>query len=78
MAQTALQDAIQDLTFMAEKQKEPLLKICYVMAITICEQHLPKERKIIEDAHAAGVVDGDFSTGFTGSDYFTQNFNPSS
>ena len=44
MAQnTALQEAIEDLKFMANKQTEPLQRIAFNMAITICEQHLPKE-----------------------------------
>ena len=44
MAQnTALQEAIEDLKFMANKQRNPLERIAFNMAITICEQHLPKE-----------------------------------
>ena len=39
----AIQEAIEDLKFMANKQTEPLQRIAFNMAITICEQHLPKE-----------------------------------
>ena len=77
MAQTALQELIEYI----EKDYEWFLKHSpdYGVVPKILEKAqslLPKERQIIENAHATGVVDGDFSTGFTGSDYFTQNFNP--
>jgi hypothetical protein len=65
MAQTALQELIE---WMQEVDAPSGI-------IKKAQSLLPKERQIIEDAHTAGVVDGDFSTGFTGSDYFTQNFN---
>ena len=39
----AIQEAIEDLKFMSNKQTEPLQRIAFNMAITICEQHLPKE-----------------------------------
>ena len=43
MAEKKLQEAIEDLKFMANKQTEPLQRIAFNIAITICEQHLPKE-----------------------------------
>jgi len=38
-----LKDAIDDLKFMANKQTEPLQRVAFNIAITICEQHLSKE-----------------------------------
>ena len=66
MAQTALQELIEYMENHSMENTGTYKK---------AQSLLLKERQIIEDAHAAGVVDGDFSTGFTGSDYFTQNFN---
>ena len=51
----AIQEAIEDLKFMANKQRNPLERIAFNMAITICEQHLPKERLDIEAAVNEGM-----------------------
>ena len=81
MAQTALQELIERLENKLKSFPDDLLPSerglydGYLNSLNEAQSLLPKERQIIEDAHAAGVVDGDFSTGDAISDYFTQNFN---
>ena len=42
---TAMQEAINDLKFMANRQNEGIVRIAWNMAITICEQHLDREKE---------------------------------
>lgn len=44
---THIKSIIEDLSFLAEKADEPLVKIAYAMAITVVEQHEPKEPEIM-------------------------------
>lgn len=41
---TPLELAIEDLKWMADKQEDPYFKIVYLMCVTICEDHLPKNK----------------------------------
>jgi hypothetical protein len=82
MAQTALQELIQRLENKLKSFPGDLLPSerglydGYLNSLNEAQSLLTKERQIIEQAHVAGVVEGDFSTGSTISDYFIQNFNP--
>jgi hypothetical protein len=74
MTQTPMQEAIEDIKFLAEKAKDPLSEIAYGMAITILELHQPKERQMVIDAFNELSYDIFNDTIISGEDYYNKTF----
>lgn len=72
---TAMQKAIEDITFMRDRCEHPFATIAYGMAISICELHLETEMQQIFGAYTAGnrldVYDG---TETIGEKYYTTKY----
>lgn len=54
MAKTAIEVAIEDIKYLRDRATDPLVKIAYNMAITVCEQQIEDEKKQIVDAYNGG------------------------
>lgn len=79
---TAINKAIQDVTFLRDKQVDPLIKIAYNMAITCIKLHIETEKQHIIDAYDESIIDylnrnaGEYSEPKNGEKYYNQKYKP--